>query len=139
MQQALLSVEAALTLALAALPTCANAQRPGADVGGGRTAGAPASAGGGGGGAAMTRCTAPGSAPMVRSGPAGDRFAARSGGTRFAAPSGGATWSGGGTWRSRHHFRRPGVAFGFAAPPTPATVTTRRRTMTTAAIGFGAC
>ena len=122
MKRGLLSIGAALTLVVAALPTSADAQGP---------QGGPGGRGGGGGGG--------GGAPSVRSGPqggggGGQGYVARSGGApqgggqtyihrgrspqgggQALAQGGGGNWHGNGNQHHRRHFRG-GPVFGFAAP-----------------------
>jgi hypothetical protein len=127
MKRALLSIGAAVALAAAALPISASAQhspgvRGGVAPGGGISAGARSGMSAGGAIAAPRSggnfAVSPGGAPRSAVSPGG---APRSGGQSFAQGGGnwqgGRNWQGGGNWQhSRHHFRGPGVAFGFAAP-----------------------
>jgi hypothetical protein len=126
MKRTLLSIGAAVALAAAALPISADAQAPGvrggATPGGGISAGARSGMSAGGAIAAPRSggnfAVSPGGAPRSAVSPGG---APRSGGQSFAQGGGnwqgGRNWQGGGNWQHRrHHFRGPGVAFGFAAP-----------------------
>jgi hypothetical protein len=131
MKRGLLSVGAALTLVVAALPTSADAQSPQGGPGGrGGGGGAAVSAPSGGGGGGVAR-----SLPSVRSGSpqggggqafvprggspqgGGQAFVPRSGSPQGQAhvQHGGGNWQGGGNWHNRSHIRR-GPTFGFVAP-----------------------
>jgi hypothetical protein len=118
MKRPLLAIGAAVALAAAALPMSASAQKgvggaPGGGVAAPRGGGGPAIAAPRGGGVAIAAPRS-GGGNFAVSPNKGQSFAQGGGGNW----QGGRNWQGGGNWQRHrgHHFRGPGVAFGFAAP-----------------------